>query len=508
MHPDTDNDDWLFTKDDSDFIKEEPSDDDDWRTKTKVKEPKVGDEGIPDQAALDRILAFRAHYCPWDNNVTVDPDVDMEEVDIKKPFERTRAPTAGHSDLPFRNQETYTGEASDENIQNTEADRTYVHPGKSSGSRFTPVDGPTGSATKQKPDNEDKSGYESETSSGPIPTPKVKNKTIRIKVVCKRSAIPSTQASNTFSVSDARSTAATSSAASKTSANSSSRSAKGAAIQRKSSAASDGGSVNSLGPALRNGLGPLTLDTPDNGGFLPHARASHADASTGTATAPPPTANEPQLGSPMVDVVMTTPGDVPSKSEKPEGSPAVTDGNGTEPEEAGGAAINIATTTTNAPAQEPFGDEKVESEDLSVPSTPTASEFEPDQTDGGGYDSDSEPEPKPKPKKKSRKQRTAPSTTARPSTSTPTSGPYRCVIPIWRRARGGKPATSAAAAATSSTTTTTTTTTQGKGEAKNGGKRKAESKAAKPEGRGYEEEDDGPPKKKQKKTIKLKIRPS
>ncbi|RYP92806.1 hypothetical protein DL770_001086 [Monosporascus sp. CRB-9-2] len=63
--------DWLRCEDDSDDEEEEEAEE--TAQSTELRQPKVGDAGIPDKDTLLRVLAFRAEYNLHDKNTTVRP---------------------------------------------------------------------------------------------------------------------------------------------------------------------------------------------------------------------------------------------------------------------------------------------------------------------------------------------------------------------------------------------------------------------------------------------------
>ncbi|RYP04217.1 hypothetical protein DL764_004607 [Monosporascus ibericus] len=63
--------DWLRCEDDSDYEEEEEAEE--TAQNIELRQPKVGDAGIPDKDTLLRVLAFRAEYNLHDKNTTVRP---------------------------------------------------------------------------------------------------------------------------------------------------------------------------------------------------------------------------------------------------------------------------------------------------------------------------------------------------------------------------------------------------------------------------------------------------
>ncbi|RYP52181.1 hypothetical protein DL768_002623 [Monosporascus sp. mg162] len=78
--------DWLRCEDDSDY--EEGEEAEETAQSTELRQPKVGDAGIPDKDTLLRVLAFRAEYSLHDKNTTVRPGSVKKSSQSGPPVER------------------------------------------------------------------------------------------------------------------------------------------------------------------------------------------------------------------------------------------------------------------------------------------------------------------------------------------------------------------------------------------------------------------------------------
>ncbi|RYP87403.1 hypothetical protein DL769_000499 [Monosporascus sp. CRB-8-3] len=78
--------DWLRCEDDSDYEEEERAEE--TAQSTELRQPKVGDAGIPDKDTLLRVLAFRAEYNLYDKNTTVRPGSAKKSSESGPPVER------------------------------------------------------------------------------------------------------------------------------------------------------------------------------------------------------------------------------------------------------------------------------------------------------------------------------------------------------------------------------------------------------------------------------------
>ncbi|RYP40270.1 hypothetical protein DL767_001813 [Monosporascus sp. MG133] len=78
--------DWLRCEDDSDYEEEEEAEE--TAQSTELRQPKVGDPGIPDKDTLLRVLAFRAEYSLHDKNTTVRPGSAKKSSESGPPVER------------------------------------------------------------------------------------------------------------------------------------------------------------------------------------------------------------------------------------------------------------------------------------------------------------------------------------------------------------------------------------------------------------------------------------